>query len=158
MALAEGVGGGSVSMGRTSCRNAKAPVILGTVHAVASTGQRGRGLDANEALAVAHLRAYGYDRRAVIHGRVACYEQRPGRPGPNHPTRFDARIVRVIDFGRALASIGSDFSTILQLYHCDGESITDICRAVGYSPRKLWARLPEARQALVRALSEANLL
>jgi DNA-directed RNA polymerase specialized sigma24 family protein len=115
-------------------------------------------MPADEALAVSQLRRYGYDKRQAHLGKGAGDLAQRGRPGTNSTNRYDARLVRVVDFGRALSSMSNIDSTLVQLYYCDGESLTLVSQALGISVRTLSTRLPLARRALLNALEEFNLL
>lgn len=120
--------------------------------------KRYAGMPADEALAVSQLRRYGYDKRCAHLGKAAGDLAQRGRPGTNSTNRYDARLVRVVDFGRALSSMSNIDSTLVQMYYSDGESLTLISQATGVSVRTLSSRLPIARRALLNALEAFNLV
>ena len=126
----------------------------------AAANRRLRGLASDEALAIAQLRRYGYDRRAARLGNAATDLDPRGRPGSNggRTNRYDARIVRVVDFDRALSSIGGHNAAMLQMYYCDGEDQALVAEAIGVSIRTLHGMLPKALQLLVSALETRLLL
>ena len=121
--------------------------------------ERERGIGADEALAIAAYRRYTWERRSGKDAPNHRYDHGQGRPKNNPSTSiYDARIVRKIDFERCLATIGEYFSTILKLYHVDGESQSLIAHATGRSIRSIVGDLPNARRALAEALDKADML
>ncbi len=122
--------------------------------------QRRGALPADEALALAHLRRYTCERRQALSGRTTTNVDPRNQPGrnSNRANRWDDRLIRCIDFARALSELDPLESVILQLVYCDGETLEAAGRATGRSARHIQDRLPIARRALVVALEERNLL
>lgn len=121
--------------------------------------KRSEALGHIEALAIAALRRYGYERRALKDAKPTRYDRLPGRPTErSRTTLYDARIIRCIDFERVLNAIGPTYSTILQLHYVDGETHQMTALAAGLSTRSAQTLLPQALTALARALDEADLL
>lgn len=140
------------------------PTVIDTIDGIATISshqrvERERGIGADEALAIAAYRRYAWERRSNKDAPNHCYDRGQGRPKNNPSTSiYDARIVRKIDFERCLATIGEHFSTILKLYHVDGESQSLIAHATGRSIRSIADDLPKARRALAEALDAADML
>jgi DNA-directed RNA polymerase specialized sigma24 family protein len=118
------------------------------------------GIPADEALALAQLRRYTCERRQAISGRTTTNIDPRNQPGKNssRANRYDARIIRCIDFANALNTLDALDSTILQLVYSDGETLETTAKATGWSTRHIVDRLPAARRALMLALEERNLL
>jgi DNA-directed RNA polymerase specialized sigma24 family protein len=115
-------------------------------------------MSTDEALAVARLRQWAATRAALDNGK-SLNIQHPGRPtGKPNTNRFDAALVRVIDFERALCTLDADEQTILVLRYRDRENDKGIASAVSWSVRKLSYMLPQARKHLASVLGRLNLL
>lgn len=111
-----------------------------------------------EALAVARLRQWAAERCALKGGRVFSYRN-AGCPQPTPQTnRFDAALVRILDFDRALASLPADEQTVLVLAYRDKQDQQRIAAALGCSTRKLAYLIPAARQHLANVLDRLDLL
>jgi len=111
-----------------------------------------------EILAVARLRQWASDRSALTNGRALVVAS-PGRPGRNNnQNRFDAALVRVIDFDRAIASLDPDEQAALVLRYRDREGERNIAIALRCSTRKVAYLLPIARRHLASELERRNLL
>ena len=140
------------------------PAVLSDITGVATISrqqkiERERGIGADEALAIAAYRRYVWERRSGKDAPIHRFDGGRGRPKHNPSTAiYDARIVRKVDFERCLATIGAYFSTILKLYHVDGENQSTIAGATGRSVRSVVADLPLARKALAEALDAADML
>jgi DNA-directed RNA polymerase specialized sigma24 family protein len=111
-----------------------------------------------EVLAIARLRQWGSERTALKAGRIANYRN-PGRPQAKNPTnRFDAAIVRVIDFERAIAGLTTEQQIALILTYRDKQGQHQVAAAVGCSVRKLDYLIPAARKELADRLDRLELL
>jgi DNA-directed RNA polymerase specialized sigma24 family protein len=110
----------------------------------------------DEALAVARLRQWCYDRLELRNCRTVDYS-RKGWQDRNTRT-FDARLVRVIDFGKALGMLDAEEQAALILTYRDRERSYHTAQALGCSVRKVEYLLPLARQHLAAALDRLNLL
>jgi DNA-directed RNA polymerase specialized sigma24 family protein len=110
----------------------------------------------DEALAVARLRQWCYDRLQLNSARTVAYV-RAGWQQRN-TRQFDARLVRVIDFDRALATLDADEQAALILTYRDRQQSPDIAHALHCSVRKLTYLLPTARRKLAAQLDRLNLL
>jgi DNA-directed RNA polymerase specialized sigma24 family protein len=110
----------------------------------------------DEALAVARLRQWCYDRLQLSNARTCDY-QRNGWQERDCRT-FDARLVRVIDFGRALGKLDGEEQTALVWRYRDRVPESAIAEAMQCSIRKLSYLIPSARRKLARELDRLNLL
>lgn len=111
-----------------------------------------------EHLAIARLRQWAQDRRLIRHGHACDIKPRPGKSGPLHPTRFDARLVRTIDFERAFATLDPKHQALLWLRYADGDTMPEAAKAAGVSLRTAWSYMPAARKALADVLDRLDLL
>ncbi len=110
----------------------------------------------DEALALARLRQWSYDRLQLAHARTCDY-RRTGWKQRNDRT-FDARLVRVIDFGRALGTLEAEEQAALVLTYRDRQNTLEISRALHCSQRKISYLVPLARKKLAAQLDRLNLL
>lgn len=110
----------------------------------------------DEALAVARLRQWAADRVALTSGRVTNY-QREGWQH-RHTRAADAKIVRVIAFAEALATLDPDEQAALVLTYRDRERAPEVALAIGCSVRKVCYLVPTARRKLADALDRRDLL
>ena len=114
------------------------------------------GMTPDEVLAVCRLRQWAADRtalrsaRTTDHSRIG-YRERRARD-------VDARLVRVIDFERALTRLPEEQQTILLLTYREHRDQKQVSTLAGISVRALNYKLPAARQALARTLDLLNLL
>ena len=100
----------------------------------------------DEALAVARLRQWCFDRLSLASART-CEYQRHGWQQRNDRT-FDARLVRVIDFGRALGKLDAEEQAALVLTYRDRQRLPETARALCCSTRKVAYLVPAARRKL----------
>ena len=113
-------------------------------------------MQSDEALALARLRQWAHDRVNLAQPRTQRqkhngWERRDERT-------FDARLVRVIDFGRALASLTPQEQIALVLRYRDRETAGRISIAAGCGERQVEGLLACARRKLASALDRLNLL
>ncbi len=113
-------------------------------------------MQTDEALAIARLRQWSHDRLQLTHARTCDY-RREGWKHRNDRT-FDARLVRVIDFGRALGTLDAEEQAALVLTYRDRQNALEISRALHCSLRKISYLLPLARKKLAAQLDRLNLL
>ena len=114
------------------------------------------GMMPDEVLAVCRLRQWTRDRAALRHGAVS---QAKTHGWTDRRTRaHDARLVRVLDFERALARLTPQAQALLLLMYRDGFGQRRTADTTGVSLRALAYKLPLARQALVAALDSLDLL
>jgi DNA-directed RNA polymerase specialized sigma24 family protein len=71
---------------------------------------------------------------------------------------IDARIVRIVDFERALSRLDPEHQCILLLTYKDHLDQRAVSEAAGISVRALAYKLPAARRALVSILDRLDLL
>jgi DNA-directed RNA polymerase specialized sigma24 family protein len=119
--------------------------------------RRGRSATPREALALAALKRYEYERRSQRNAAPHRFD-RTDSGSARSTSRFDARIVRCIDVSRVLEKIGSEYATLLTLYHVHGESEENISLAIHRSIRSIVDALPRARQALAEAMEQDDLI
>ena len=113
-------------------------------------------LPPDQALAVARLKQWAVLRTATRHGKTTNYA-RSGWAQRNAAT-FDARIVRVLDFERALSELTNDEQIALVHFYRDREGYPQIAAAVQCSVRKLNYLIPSARIKLTAVLDRLDLL
>ena len=110
----------------------------------------------HEVLAVCRLRQWTQDRAALRHGAVSHAKT---QGWTDRRTRaHDARLVRVLDFERALACVAPQAQALLLLTYRDGFNQQRTADTAGLSVRALAYKLPLARQALAAALDNLDLL
>ena len=109
-----------------------------------------------ESLAVARLRQWAAERRASMAGKTTNY-QRIGWQTRNTRS-FDSKLVRVLDFERALASLDAEEQVVLVLTYRDRERADAVALALGCSIRKISYLLPAARRKLADVLDRLDLL
>jgi DNA-directed RNA polymerase specialized sigma24 family protein len=109
-----------------------------------------------EVLAVSHLRRWAHDRIRVRSPRTTAYK-RHGWDQRN-AANFDASIVRVIDFERALARLTPRDQTILVLMYRDRLAAPAIAIAAGCSTATVDHTVRRARVALAEELDRAGIL
>jgi DNA-directed RNA polymerase specialized sigma24 family protein len=110
----------------------------------------------DEVLAVARLRQWAVDRIQTANPKSRDYDRRGWRERTSRDA--DARLVRMIDFGRALAKLDPEQQIALVLHYRDREQEPRIAVALGCSTRKVSYLLPLARQRLAAELDRLNLL
>ncbi len=110
----------------------------------------------DEALALARLRQWSYDRLQLAHARTCDY-RRTGWKQRNDRT-FDARLVRVIDFGRALGTLEAEEQAAWSLPTVTDKTLLKFPGALHCSQRKISYLVPLARKKLAAQLDRLNLL
>ncbi len=110
----------------------------------------------NEVLAINRLRQWGVDRMALRASRTTDY-QRTGWIARNCRT-FDARLVRVIDFERALGSLTEAEQAVLLLVYRERQGHAEAAKIQHCSVRTVDTILPRARKRLADVLDRMDLL
>lgn len=110
------------------------------------------GMMPDEVLAVCRLRQWAADRA----GQVTNYQREGWRERRTRDS--NARIVRVIDFERALSRLTEEHQAILLLTYREHQPQDRVSTLTGVSVRTLSYKLPAARQALARILDLLDLL
>lgn len=110
----------------------------------------------DEVLAIGRLKQWAYDRTALKSARTTEYERTGWKTRNNR--HADARIVRVMDFERALATLPAQEQLALILTYRDKQRQDSTAAAMDCSVRKLSYLLPQARQHLVSILDRMELL
>lgn len=113
-------------------------------------------LTPNEVLALTRMRQWIYDRAALRSAKTTDYRKVGWRE--RRQCEADARLVRVIDFERALSRLSGDEQTILLSVYRDRNGNRDTARLCGYSERKLSYTLVLARLHLADVLDRLDLL
>jgi DNA-directed RNA polymerase specialized sigma24 family protein len=112
-----------------------------------------------EALALARLRQWSAERQALKSGKIHNYLRQPGRPTDTANTnRYDAALVRCIDFEREFGKLPADSQTLLLLSYREKQPQRIISQITGWSPRAINYKLPAALMDLARLLDKADLL
>jgi DNA-directed RNA polymerase specialized sigma24 family protein len=114
------------------------------------------GMMPDEVLAVCRLRQWAKDRAAMRSGQVTDYRRQGWRE--RRTRECDARIVRVVDFERALSRLTEEHQAILLLTYREHRDQRQVSDATGVSVRALSYKLPAARQALASILDRLDLL
>ena len=109
-----------------------------------------------EILALCRLRQWAADRAHMKTGHVSDYRRQGWRE--RRSRECDSRIVRVVDFERALDSLTPDARALLVLTYRDGFDQRTIAEATHISPRAQTYKLAAARLALAAALDSLDLL
>jgi len=110
----------------------------------------------NEALAVARLRQWASNRVANLQGKG----RRPNAHGwqRRDERTYDAALVRVLDFEKALGRLDNCEQVALVLRYRDKEPAERIAMALRCSVRTVGNILPRARRKLADQLDRMNLL
>lgn len=83
----------------------------------------------------------------------------PGRPPVHANTnRYDAALVRVIDFEREFGKLPADSQTLLLMAYREKQPLRIIAQITGWSKRVLDYKIPAALLDLARLLDKADLL
>jgi DNA-directed RNA polymerase specialized sigma24 family protein len=114
------------------------------------------GMMPDEVLAVCRLRQWAADRAAMRAGQVTNYQRQGWRE--RRARDSNARLVRVIDFERALSRLSQEHQAILLLTYREHQPQDRVSTLTGVSVRALSYKLPAARQALARTLDRLDLL
>lgn len=109
-----------------------------------------------EALALARLRQWRSDRTQANSCKVTAWKRQGWQD--RRANIYDARIVRMIDFERALGTLPAEQQALLILHYADRETVAQTAIAIGCSERKVAYMLPEARRALTHILQVRDLL
>lgn len=107
-------------------------------------------------LAVLRIKQWRQDRTHLHAGRISNYKKTGWIA--RRAAQFDARIVRVLDFERALATLTPHQQSILLAAYGDGERHREIARIEGVPDRTLHYQLKGARAQLANALNRRGLL
>ena len=109
-------------------------------------------------LARVRLEYWQQERTALRCGRVKNYTA-PGRPPSSANTnRFDAALVRCIDFEREFSRLDTDAQTILLLAFREHQPQRVICQIACCSERALAYKIPAALAQLATLLDRADML
>jgi DNA-directed RNA polymerase specialized sigma24 family protein len=109
-----------------------------------------------EALAVAALRRWCTERAALRKGEVSNVAAQGWQP--RNARAADARIVRVLSFEQAFATLAEREQSALLLAYRDGLSTGAVSNALRLSVPLTQARLVRARLSLADALDRRDLL
>ncbi len=117
-----------------------------------STGR----LTPDENLAILRIRQWSTDRAALHSAKVTQYERHGWKERRARDT--DARLVRVIDFERALGQLSDEHQCLLMLQYRERHNFETIAKLTGCSVRAIAYKLPAARKALAATLDRLDLL
>lgn len=109
-----------------------------------------------EVLAIGQIKQWAMDRAALRGGKTASYKY-AGKQTTNS-TRHDARLVRCIDFERALSRLTEEEQAVLLSTYRTGNLHHDTAAVLGCSTRKVCYLLPSARKHLANVLDSLDLL
>lgn len=109
-----------------------------------------------QAIAMLHIKQWRNDRTKISAGISAIYKRNGYRERRQRDA--DARIVRAIDFEKALAQLGTlDQSMLISAYYL-GHTRKETADASGISERAAAYKLPMALDALATVLQRLDLI
>jgi DNA-directed RNA polymerase specialized sigma24 family protein len=112
----------------------------------------------DKTLARIRIEQWQHERTALNCGRVRNYKA-PGRPAANGGTnRYDAALVRCIDFEREFSKLDTDAQTILLLAFREHQPQRVIAQVARCSERAVGYKIPAALAQLARLLDRASML
>lgn len=111
---------------------------------------------ANTLLAKLRIRQWAIDRTRLNAGTGSNYRRSGWRA--RRSAENDARIVRCIDFERALEALDPKDAQILILTYREKQSTETAARIIGIAPRTLTWRKPKAIERLAKILDQKDLL
>lgn len=109
-----------------------------------------------EVLTILRLRQWAYDRQALKSGAITSYKRQGWQQ--RQAQAHDARIIRVIDFERALAKLSEQEQALLITAYAHHEARGRIARLTACSERAVAYKLPTARRRLTAILDRLDLL
>jgi len=127
-----------------------------TLHAVDHRADSRGGMSPNEVLAVIRIRQWAADRAALRGARTIDYERQGWKA--RDARKCDARLVRVIDFEKALSMLTEEEQGALMVYYRERQTAADTAQALHCSERKVSYLIPAARKHLAEALDRLDLL
>ena len=113
-------------------------------------------LTPDENLAILRIRQWSTDRAALHSAKSTDYQRQGWRE--RRARDADARLVRVIDFERALGQLSDEHQCLLMLQYRERHTFETISRLTGCSIRAIAYKLPAARKALAATLDRLDLL
>ena len=117
------------------------------------------GMPIQEALACAALKQWRYERTAIHQGKVSQAFKNPGRPtAKTHSCRYDAALVRTIDFERCFSRLTLVEQHLLLFCVADRQSQEAVSQMLHISPRAINYKLPQARAHLAEILERSGLI
>ena len=114
------------------------------------------GLTPPEILTICRLRQWSSDRTTLRGGKTTDYRREGYTPRNNRAA--DAKLVRVIDFGRALANLTEKEQALLLLTYAAKETRYETARAMHCSTRSIDYHLRPALKRLASILERLDLL
>ena len=113
-------------------------------------------LTPDENLAILRIHQWAVDRAALHTAKATQYSREGWRE--RRARDADARLVRVIDFERALAALSNEHQSLLMLTYRERQPQDTIAKLTGISVRAIAYKLPLARKALADVLDRLDLL
>ena len=113
-------------------------------------------LTPDENLAILRIRQWTTDRAALHSAKVTEYNRHGWTE--RRARDADARLVRVIDFERALGQLTDEHQSLLMLTYRERQPWDTVARLTGCSVRAVAYKLPAARKALAAILDRLDLL
>jgi len=110
----------------------------------------------DEVLTICKIKQWAQDRAALRAGKTTNYNPSGWTPRMNR--NADARIVRVVDFDRAMSRLSEAEQTLLLLAYRDRFTYAEISCLTGISTRSLTRQIPAARKKLGEILDRLDLL
>jgi DNA-directed RNA polymerase specialized sigma24 family protein len=127
-----------------------------TIHCVDRESRSRTGMSPDEVLAVIRLRQWGADKTALSCAHTTDYQRTGWKE--RRLRDADARIVRVLDFERALSQLSEEEQGALMLRYRERQHDSETAKLIHCSVRKLAYLIPQARRHLVEVLSRLDLL
>ena len=117
-------------------------------------------MQTDEALALSHLRRWGYERTRLLRGQGRAIKEYATRPGwgSRHAASYDAAQVRCIDFENALSELDPADRVLLIVHYRDHDTMNNAAVAAGVSTRTAYTRCALARRHLAQVLEKKGLL
>jgi DNA-directed RNA polymerase specialized sigma24 family protein len=109
-----------------------------------------------QAIAMLHIKQWRNDRTKLNAGITTSYKRTGYRERRQRDA--DARIVRTVDFERAIATLDTTSQALLiSAYYC-GHTRNETAAALGISERAANYKIPQALDALAETLQRRDLL
>ena len=109
-------------------------------------------------LAVIRIEQWQHERTALRCGRAKNYTAPGPAPAVNRTNRFDAALVRCIDFEREFSKLTGDQQTILLLAFREHQPHRVIAQIARCSERAVSYKIPAALAQLAQLLDRASML
>lgn len=110
------------------------------------------------ALAIVALRRYASDRAASLAGKVSRPRGRPPANDSAQTSRYDAVLVRKLDFEMALSVLPDEQQALLLSRYTLGFEVAQSAAYAHVSPRAAAYKIPQAVAALAAVLEKRGII